>query len=61
MCTGHVVYNFSVFIQSSLHYYSELNNFQQKKKYAVLDPLLSFMHAQVQYKPLFEFINKACV
>ncbi len=36
------------FFESSLDYYSELNCFQHKRKFAILEPLLTFMHAQVR-------------
>ncbi len=35
------------FYESSLDYHTELNCFQHKKKFAILEPILTFMHAQV--------------
>jgi len=37
------------FYQISLEYFSELKGFQQKRKFALLDPLLTSMHAQIAY------------
>ncbi|CAH1784448.1 unnamed protein product [Owenia fusiformis] len=34
------------FHQTALHYYSSLNNLQYKRKYAFIEPLLGYMHAQ---------------
>ena len=33
--------------ESSLDYYSEINGFQLKRKFSLMEPLLTFMHAQV--------------
>ena len=33
--------------ESSLNYYSEMNGFLLKRKFSMMEPLLTFMHAQV--------------
>ena len=33
--------------ETSLDYYSEINGFQLKRKFSLMEPLLTFMHAQV--------------
>ena len=39
--------------ETSLDYYSEINGFQLKRKFSLMEPLLTFMHAQVGAHPVF--------
>ena len=40
--------------ETSLDYYSEVNGFQLKRKFSLMEPLLTFMHAQVK----LQFVNQ---